>query len=401
MGYLALSCQPRLDCVRTCPSLQLQHQGAVPQDRRRAAGHGGPQHRQAGGPAAADWLAVCMCCAMLWEGSRCGFRLPLRSLFQRSAIHRLIQSAYVILSFRRTWWTSTWRPRRRQRRQAARQAPRAPAEIASVPCTRVFRVCCAVLFCCLPFQRPVLGPCNTSHLQARLNVQGRAPAPAGGSIAPAGRCEGARLTLNWRSVAVVPLVGREVSRSRRTSHACHAQDCHPAPPAFPAIPPPARDCVSPAAALSVPPAHPPHLPCTPMALGLARAPRATQASVEGSAAALGAAIELLGGRGRRRQTLLRRRRAAVLPAASFDLGSFNFNPTDWLKVPRDQTGITLYPWMAHSMREMAMRRWLQKEVRWVGRGRSGGSGIGSLTGLLARPDVTLVCSGAVLLDRPA
>ena len=218
-----------------------------------------------------------------------------------------------------------------------------------------------------PVQRPVLGPCNTSHLQARLNVQGGAPAPAGGpgSIAPAG----ARLTLNWRSVAVVPLVGREVSRSRRTSHVCRAQDCHPASPAFPAIPPPARDCATHTAALPAPPAHPPHLPCTPMALGFARAPRTTQASVEGSAAALGAASELLGGRRQRRQTLLRRRRAAVLPAASFDLGSFNFNPTDWLKVPRDQTGITLYPWMAHSMREMAMRRWLQKEVRWVGRGQ--------------------------------
>ncbi|PRW20493.1 Ras-related RABH1e [Chlorella sorokiniana] len=87
------------------------------------------------------------------------------------------------------------------------------------------------------------------------------------------------------------------------------------------------------------------------------------ASAGGSAAALSAACELLGARRRRqRQTLSRRRAAAVGPTASFDLSSFNFNPLDWLKVPREQTGITLYPWMAHSMREMAMRRWLQKEL---------------------------------------
>lgn len=112
-----------------------------------------------------------------------------------------------------------------------------------------------------------------------------------------------------------------------------------------------------------------------MALGLPRAPRTIQATVDGSAAALGAASELLGGRRRQRQQTLRRRRAAVAPTASFDLGSFNFNPLDWLKVPRDQTQVTLYPWMAHSMREMAMRRWLQKEVgarAWQGAAAAGG-----------------------------
>lgn len=99
-----------------------------------------------------------------------------------------------------------------------------------------------------------------------------------------------------------------------------------------------------------------------VATALARVPCATQASAEGSAALGAAATELLGGRRRRQRQTLRSRRAAA-PVALFDLGSFNWNPTDWLKVPRDQTAITLYPWMAHSMREMAMRRWLQKEVR--------------------------------------
>lgn len=81
--------------------------------------------------------------------------------------------------------------------------------------------------------------------------------------------------------------------------------------------------------------------------------------------ALGAAAgRLLGAGRRRRQTLSQRRRAAAAPtSASFDLGSFNWNPLDFLKVPRDQAQLTLYPWMAGSMREMAMRRWLQKEVR--------------------------------------
>lgn len=101
-----------------------------------------------------------------------------------------------------------------------------------------------------------------------------------------------------------------------------------------------------------------------MALQHAHAPTA---SAGGPAAAPGVVSGLLGNRCRRRQQTLRRRRLAAAPAASFDLGSFNWNPLDFLKVPRDQAQLTLYPWMAGSMREMAMRRWLQKEVR-VGAG---------------------------------
>lgn len=38
------------------------------------------------------------------------------------------------------------------------------------------------------------------------------------------------------------------------------------------------------------------------------------------------------------------------------------NHTDWLKVPRGQTQVTLYPWMAALQRRECMRRWLQREV---------------------------------------
>lgn len=52
-----LNAHPKLH-HRTPLAPQLQHQGAVPQDCRRAARHGGAQHSQAGaGHASAGWLA--------------------------------------------------------------------------------------------------------------------------------------------------------------------------------------------------------------------------------------------------------------------------------------------------------------------------------------------------------
>lgn len=117
------------------------------------------------------------------------------------------------------------------------------------------------------------------------------------------------------------------------------------------------------------------------------------------------------------------RRTGALPVQAssfFDLGSLNFNPTDWLKVrtihlalrrkggsrapppllafcpprgpgaapsshatplrpapqvPRHQAQLTLYPWMEAEMREQRMRAWLQKEVRQAAGGSPGAAGL--------------------------
>jgi hypothetical protein len=78
--------------------------------------------------------------------------------------------------------------------------------------------------------------------------------------------------------------------------------------------------------------------------------------------------------GRRRR---QRRHTTLVTTAIFDL-PLNWNHTDWLKVPRGQTQVTLYPWMAALQRRECMRRWLQREVRAV-RWRAAGA-----TSLLSR-----------------
>lgn len=62
----------------------------------------------------------------------------------------------------------------------------------------------------------------------------------------------------------------------------------------------------------------------------------------------------------RLRTASRRPRALTATVhAAFDL---NFNPLDYLKVPREQVAMTLYPWMEAHERSERMRRWLQSEL---------------------------------------
>lgn len=56
-----------------------------------------------------------------------------------------------------------------------------------------------------------------------------------------------------------------------------------------------------------------------------------------------------------------RRQTTLVVRAVFDL-PLNWNHTDWLKVPRGQAQVTLYPWMAAFQRQECMRRWLQAEL---------------------------------------
>ncbi|KAL4424703.1 hypothetical protein ABPG77_000046 [Micractinium sp. CCAP 211/92] len=60
------------------------------------------------------------------------------------------------------------------------------------------------------------------------------------------------------------------------------------------------------------------------------------------------------------RTASRRRQGLTATVqAAFDL---NFNPLDYLKVPREQVAMTLYPWMEAHARSERMRRWLQSEL---------------------------------------
>lgn len=57
------------------------------------------------------------------------------------------------------------------------------------------------------------------------------------------------------------------------------------------------------------------------------------------------------------------------------------SPADYLKVPREQVAMTLYPWMEAHERSERMRRWLQSEVG------------GSLAGPPARKERAVLCTG--------